>query len=1343
MAFDKPTRNRLASFVSGARNPIADEFTQQFQSIYGISEKGGITPLNQLGHLDDVGLTTATLLRERIEYLVRSHPEEKDGTRAAVDRLAREQAFTILNRLAALRMAEKRDLIVESVGKGYQSKGFKVFGQVAGSGLGDTYNRYRRYLFCLFDELAVDLGVLFDRSSPQGLLFPREPALLELLKLLNAPDLDALWTEDETIGWVYQYYNDPAERKKMRDESAAPRNSRELAARNQFFTPRYVVEFLTDNTLGRIWYEMTQGETRLKEQCRYLVRRPTEIFLKAGEAAADLPPQDGLTQEELLKQPIYIAHRPLEDPREIRMLDPACGSMHFGLYAFDLFEVIYDEAWEIVHNSDEARKSSASFAPFVSFVAKYSDKPAFLADVPRLIIEHNIHGIDIDPRCVQIAGLSLWLRAQKSWQSQKVPVTLRPHIRKSNIVCAEPMPGDQAMLREFVQNQFSGSEQPAFSLLLETIFEKMQLAGEAGSLLKIEAEIRSAVDQARKLWERRQTKPELFSTEEINRTLRPGAQHKLGGLEQAVSQVAKDFWETAEERIYTALSDYAEQAENGGGFQRRLFAEDASQGFAFIDVCRKQYDVALMNPPFGELASAANDYIAKNFELYSKNILCAFLERYSVSLANAGRCGSVLDRTVLIKNSYEPFRRNILLESGALTIVSDLGWGVLDANVEVSSVVLSKPSGREAMAIGYDVTNAMDKPGELLAQLNTPIELSHDSLGDQPFAAINFQMPIYLREALRKFPSIGANGVCFYNGHTIKSDVFKRLVWEVSPVALGVSVKWMWNGSEYSPFYVPFQECVIVSGYAGGLSDHRSTIFRNPARHGLPGLCFGKRGDFLDVQILPNGFSLTNEGFGGPAKNSSETWYILALLNSLPAQCALNFYCGQHKGVGYVNALPLPKSTNDHLAHVVGVTKNVYNICRFAARALETDPGFVCLTLVDAGDRKQTLEAWLTAYRSASEDVQRLVGEIDSAFLEVFDVNDTERKSLSESSKRRPVVSVIFGVRHEEEGATEIFWAKALLSHALGCAIGRWDIRYATGEKAAPELPDPFAPLPACPPGQLQNAEGLPAHPEDVPATYPIRIPWDGLFVDNPNHPLDIERCVREVIEIIWKDRAEGVEHEACKILGVKSLREYFRKPTGFFADHLKGYSKSRRQAPIYWPLSTASGSYTLWIYYHRLTENTLHTALVDFIDPKLKSVRDEIFYLRSNPNQRTRLEELQDLEQELQEFRKEIERIIKLPWKPNLNDGVLITASPLWKLFRLPKWQKDLRACWDELSDGDYDWAHLAYTIWPERVKEVCKTDRSVAIAHGLEALCEIQAAKPKTKRKKGSNARFEDLEA
>ena len=269
----------------------------------------------------------------------------------------------------------------------------------------------------------------------------------------------------------------------------------------------------------------------------------------------------------------------------------------------------------------------------------------------------------------------------------------------------------------------------------------------------------------------------------------------------------------------------------------------------------------------------------------------------------------------------------------------------------------------------------------------------------------------------------------------------------------------------------------------------------------------------------------------------------------------------------------------------------------------------------------------------------------------------------------------------------------------------------------------------------LQGEDGLPLPPEAgrqlrAAGHYPLDIAWDGIFVDDPGHPLDFEHRLREVFTVLWNDRAEAIEQEACELLGVKSLRDYFRKPSSFYADHLKRYSKSRRQAPIYWPLSTAKGSYTLWIYYHRLSDQTLHTALADFVDPKIKDVRAEISLLRESNNIRSRLEELLDLEGELLDFQVEIERIIKLPWQPNLNDGVFITAAPLWQLFRLPKWQKDLKACWDKLEKGEYDWAHLAYSIWPKRVEEVCKTDRSIAIAHGLEHLCQVEPPKPKAKR-------------
>jgi len=317
------------------------------------------------------------------------------------------------------------------------------------------------------------------------------------------------------------------------------------------------------------------------------------------------------------------------------------------------------------------------------------------------------------------------------------------------------------------------------------------------------------------------------------------------------------------------------------------------------------------------------------------------------------------------------------------------------------------------------------------------------------------------------------------------------------------------------------------------------------------------------------------------------------------------------------------------------------------------------------------------------------------------------------------------------------------LSYLLGSVFGRWDIRYATNERPAPELPDPFAPLPICSPGMLQGEDGLPPSSEvgrrqRTEAPHTLDVAWDAILVDDPEQLFDIERRVHAAGSVLWADQNEAMEHEIRELLSVPTLREWFRRPSGFFADHLKRYSKSRRQAPIYWPLSTASGRYTLWLYYHRLTPDTLYKCLQQFVLPKLTDVEKEIAHLRTvlaanegGAKERNRLEELEGLRRELIELRTELE-VWAPKWKPNLNDGVLINAAPLWKLFRLPKWQKDLKACWQELEKGDYDWSHLAYSLWSDRVREKCKADRSLAIAHGLEEICEVKAPVKKVKKTK-----------
>src|SRR5262249_23316566 len=153
-----------------------------------------------------------------------------------------EISFTALNRLAALRLCEERGLVVECVRKGTASDGFRLFERVSGEALSTRYETYRVFLECIFDELALDLGV-FDRSTPQSAVFPGERCLSDVLAEMNKSDVATLWSADETIGWIYQYFNPRHERDAMREASRSPRSSRELAVRNQFFTPRYVVEY--------------------------------------------------------------------------------------------------------------------------------------------------------------------------------------------------------------------------------------------------------------------------------------------------------------------------------------------------------------------------------------------------------------------------------------------------------------------------------------------------------------------------------------------------------------------------------------------------------------------------------------------------------------------------------------------------------------------------------------------------------------------------------------------------------------------------------------------------------------------------------------------------------------------------------------------------------------------------------------------------------------------------------------------------------------------------------------------------------------------------------------------
>lgn len=1364
MSFDKATRNVLAKLVAECRRLLTADIRDQLQRNYGLQPDGTALPIPNLQHLDEPGFEIARELRTWQDHLASTeHGTEQKRRIAAFDRLVQETAFTTLNRLAALRLCEERAHIRECVRRGKESDAFALYEQLSGGALGSRGETYRQFLQHVVDELAQDLGVLFDRRQPQSLVFPGELCLEEVLALLNDPALRHLWQEDETIGWIYQYYNSQEERRRMREESAAPRNSHELAVRNQFFTPRYVVEFLTDNTLGRIWYEMTKGATSLKDRCRYLVRRPSEIFLGPGEDPPANVQQEEMpskSQEELLKEPAYIPHRPLKDPREIRLLDPACGSMHFGLYAFDLFEAMYEEAWD---NHPDL---------LADLREAITDKREFLILVPKLIIEHNLHGIEIDPRCTQIAGLSLWLRAQKTWQLLGLRLADRPRIAKSNIVCAEPMPGEKELLREFTTRL----ESRAIGQLVEMVFDKMELAGEAGSLLKIEEEIKTVVADAKALWKQgpKYEQSKLF----VDLPAKPEQQEfklDLTGISD------EQFWERAEELIYTALRQYAEQTQNGGGYRRRLFVQDAACGFALIDVCRNRYDVVLMNPPFGEAARRSKPYLEENFPCSKNDVYAAFVERGIGFLTSKGRVGVISSRTGFFLSSLQAWRENILLPKAPPAVVADLGSGVLDsAMVETAAYCLEQNEDLN----GYGITShsiflrlmGYEHKAEALAEILKTIlagDKSVDiylvrpaSFGHVPGSPFSYWVTDNIRDLFKRFPPFeGASSGVKVGLQTGNDFRFLRAWWEVPTQCLldgqnapnwrhGIPQFQEWcrhrtyegrrwlafaKGGEYLPFHPDLHLVMdwahdgrlIKESKAEDLREGRITANNskcwNEAQYFLPGLTWPKVTiSGLSMRPLPGGTIFSVGGLAAfPLPEYLEYW--LAFSNTQLAEILMRLMGAWHNWeAGMMKRLPMATPPQTELMRIRELVAQAITCAELSQSNEVTWRDSQWVLHLHAESLVQLRDSIFLRGSESFKQLQSIIQALESVVNGIYEVTGEDAKEIERFLKSE----ARFEWKYDEITVAEV--VTSVISYSIGCVFGRWDIRFATEKRSLPEVSEPFAPLPECPPGMLQNEHGIPASSSDVPDTYPLRISWPGILVDDANRPDDIERRIREVLAIIWKERTEAIEYEACQILGVRSLREYFSKPSGFFTDHLKRYSKSRRQAPIYWPLSTRSGSYTIWVYYCRLNDDVLYKILNEYVTPKIYEVEKQIAQVETNlqgatGNKATKLreafEETKSFLAELQDFKAELLRVAELPYKPNLNDGVLITAAPLWKLFRLPKWRKDLKECWEQLEAGDFDWAHLAYSIWPDRVREKCKTDRSLAIAHGLEQLCETRS--------------------
>lgn len=1288
MRLSEGDRRLLERAVAAGRRILEADFVQLLEGRYGIHPSGRVEEEASLAL--PAGVRPA---RQELLSVLEHLRAGGESSQAAVARLLREAVFTTLNRLVAIRVAEAIRLLPEALARGKESTGYREFLEIFPLLAKDPSGGYWTYLRMCADELARDAPVLFDPRNPLLALEPSPKALDELVAVFADPEPRDIWADPETFGWTYQYFVSTDERRAAREE-AAPRDSRELAVRNQWFTPRYVVDFLTHNTLGRRLLE-AEPDSALRQHLHMLVD----------------PPRDR-------RAPI--------DLEGVRVLDPAVGSGHFLLGCYDILE----RAWE------------GRGVP-----------PAEAA--PRIL--PCLWGIDIDPRCAQVAAAALVLRARRRSRDADLP---RP-----NVFTARPLPQDGGAWERAL-----GEADGGLRALAQRIRRVLEDAPVLGSLLKVEEALRT----------------------EIQRYVPEAA----GGAGTMFEATAADAFARAEAAILDAIRRAA--AEVSSTAAERLLAAEAADAFGFIEAMRARYDAVLMNPPFGEPVPETKEYLRAAYPWIpwkDHNVLAPFVGRGIDLLREGGYLGAITSRAGLFLTTFEEWRKQVLLRH-RLVALADLGYGVMEgAMVEAAAYVVgAEPRRRGEQATFLRLLKDTDRPAALLDACRDAHEgkvggrvfrVAPEELEEIPGAPLAYWVAPSIRRLFSELPPLEGNGAEVRVGLQTSDDFrFVRAFWEVDPGRIGRSreetfrgKRWVpfAKGGEYSPYYADIHLVVDWEEDGRRIRDFEQAVVRNAQYYFRPGLTWPRRqSTSFTPYVLPAGAVFADKGPAAFPVASSDpkplaAYFTSRLVDALlrPGLAAEDI--ARSYEVGLVQNLPWPAPRLEGKPQAGLASRAAELVATRASfdEADETARRFICPGALRHGG--PTLEARIRAALDAYEDsvargidlaheserilhkalaldaeAERYLDEeygphpasysedplssdeerefarlyqmsIDRVIDEVVEARGGARTIATKSyflDRRLEVLAHVF--RRHPRGLVEARRrlgllppeeprrsAEDLVSYLVGCALGCWDVRIGRDPTLAPPPPDPFEPVPVCSPGMLVGPDGLPAR--EAPPGYPLELPPDRLLLDEEGHRWDIVLRMRRTAEALFDD-PDGILEECERILG-RELRDYLRRD--FFKAHLGRYSKSRRKAPIYWHLSVPSRNWGVWAYAPAISRETLF-AIVREARRKEAALREAVERLRRDESKASgrerqrlarQLEGEEELLREVQAFRAEAERVASMGWGPDLDDGIVLCAAPLASL--LPAWRQPGRADSKNPSDpeqarrlikqGKYPWATVS----------------------------------------------------
>lgn len=871
---------KLADHVDHLRELIEAAFDKQFARL-GFSKTKQMDAI-QVEKLPEEVKTK----RERFAVMLENHIGETGGYESAREKLLDELTFTLFNRLAAIKVMEAASLFPPILTKqkehGDRSFGHKAWLEMNPHMRDEELEGIRDYLKSAFDELGQTLP-LYSKAYPYALL-PDAISLNDIIDAFNVVDTDAqandsseetIWQSDDVLGWMYESYNNA--KKKAHKDSGDKTEYNKVSLQSQVYTPRWVVQFLVENSLGKMYLEM-YPHSEIKQRYKIANAPTTQIR----------------------------APKPLH---EVRTIDPACGSGNFLLYAFDFYYELYLDQIE-------------------NYGADYDEK-----DIPKLIIENNLHGIDLDDRAIQLAQLGLFIKAKKK---RRTVGELHFKVVSSDFY----LPEYAAVKHIFEQGNLVSAQQREF---IEKVWGDLMQAYKFGSLIHIDKELKEQLSQVKE----RALGETFDSTQKLKKKIVEG--DLFAAADYAEHQ---EFAENFFANLFAAVEQYARTERN------TFLSGKTRDAITFLELLTTEYDVATANPPYTDSSDFGPDlksFVEANYKKPHKfniNLYSVFIKR-CFDLTNVhGFVAMLHPLTFMYIKTFEDVRKFILSKTNVNLLV-ELGLGGVFSNssvqVDAAMYILQKNS-KQNNGIYFDLKkykNHTNKPQIFKSSFENFIHKNEDShsyvLENKKLRSIKSWPFIYwISDDFRKQfsgQSLGDKNKALTGLMTGNNNKFLRFFWEVDPRSLSEHYpsdnrRWVgyqkggpfvrWYGNNWA--VIDFSE----SGSKLATTDNKDFYFKEGVSYsaaGSKGVCF---------RFIENMYAFDK---GGPCVFSLQkeltTEYLLGFMNSM--LCSYIVDCLNptvNRQVGDIRRVPLALPTEAVRTEVGTLSKTNVEIkkhlCQFS-----------------------------------------------------------------------------------------------------------------------------------------------------------------------------------------------------------------------------------------------------------------------------------------------------------------------------------------------------------------------------------------------------------------------------